>query len=275
MPPKTQLYDTVKVTAFSLLCGLVLLVGCQSKSPDNPMEEKPEPEPRTTVEERPEPKTEAPDTSEEDKTEEKVSAKGETYLPPELPSDEDKAIAKAIEEIEKLGGKVETNRNGNVHKVDLSLAGEKVQDGHLVLLRVFPLLDTLDLSGTSITDAGLKHLKELDWLRYLYLLGTDVTDAGVPELRGHSRLEWLCLDHTKVTDAGVKHLEGVGRIVMLHLVTRGEITDACIDSLIKLPELNEIKIEGTKITQDGRARLQKAFPEIVFIGANEEGIPVD
>jgi hypothetical protein len=274
MCPKTQLINIKPLTAAILWCGLVVCVGCQSKSPEN-YAGKSQPEAKKTVQERPPSKTEPAAKTEVTKTEEKVSAKGETYLPPELPSDEEKAIATAIEEIEKLGGKVETNSNGNVDKVDLARAGEKVQDGHLVLLRVFPLLDTLDLTGTPITDQGLKHLKGLNWLRYLHLMDTNVTDEGVAELRGHSRLEWLCLDGTQVSDTGVKHLEGVGRIAILHLSTSGEITDASIDSLIKLPELSEIKIEGTQITEDGRARLQKAFPEITFIGVTQEGIPID
>jgi hypothetical protein len=275
MDSMTQMFSKKGFTAIGLCCGLFLLASCQSKTADNPMDEEPQPTPKKTAEEDPALKTEAAEKTEKQPVKTTASAKGETYLPPVLPSDEDKAIAKAIEEIEKLGGKVQTNRNGNVDKVDLARAGEKVQDGHLVLLQVFPLLDTVDLTGTSITDEGLKHLKGLEYLRYLYLLGTDITDQGVAELRGHSRLEWLCLDGTKVTDAGVKHLEGLGRLVMLHLVTQGEITDACIDSLVQLKELKELKIEGTQITEDGRARLEKALPEIQFIGALEEGIPID
>jgi hypothetical protein len=62
---------------------------------------------------------------------------------------------------------------------------------------------------------------------------------------------------------------------MLHLATEGEITDASIGTLIKLPELREIKLEGTKVTADGKARLVKAKPEIQFIGENEESLPID
>ena len=180
-----------------------------------------------------------------------------------------------MKELEKRGGKAKFNKNGDVDEVVWQNA--EITDDDLVILQKFPFLSTLDLTGTPITDVGLKHLEGLDFLRHLFLLGTPITDAGVKELesQGHSRLEWLCLDETKVTDKGVKSLESFQRLVMLHLATQGGITDACIDSLIKLPDLREIKLEGTKVTEDGKANLKKANPKIEFIGGPDGAIPPD
>jgi hypothetical protein len=258
---------TKRVTSTALLCaGLVLLAGCQSKSPVETAKKSESTVPKTE-EPVPEKKTESEKT--EKTAEPKISAKAAPDLPPAPPSTEELALV----ELKKLGGKAEVNRNDNV--VEVIWQGPEVTDNHLVILQKFTYLRKLDLTETSITDAGLKHLKGLEWLRYLFLLGTPITDAGVAELQGHNRLEQLCLDETLVTDKGVKLLEPLGNLVMLHLATQGEITDACIDSLIKLEQLHEIKLEGTKITEDGKARLVKANPEIEFIGGPDGAIPID
>ncbi|MEE2707567.1 MAG: hypothetical protein VX988_10980 [Planctomycetota bacterium] len=134
-----------------------------------------------------------------------------------------------IAAIEKLGGKVEVDKNEAVVLVDLNLsevtdAGlmhlrglknlkelklfrTKVTDAGLVHLKGLTGLEELNLTNTEITDAGLVHLKELSSLGILYLYGTKVTDAGLVHLTGLTKLKWLRLESTKVTDAGVKKLK--------------------------------------------------------------------
>jgi len=247
--------------------GIALVVGCQTKTEEYAAKSKPAPKTKTVA--PVEPKTETK-TTEPEKTETKtVLLKPEPELPPAPPSTQELAV----EELKKRGGKATFNRNNDVVEVDW--AGAEITDNDLVILQKFPYLRKLDLTGTSITGAGLKHLKNLEYIRYLFLLGTNVSDAGVAELQGHSRLEQLCLDETKVGDAGVKYLAPLGRLVMLHLQTQGEITDASVETLVKLKDLKELKIEGTKITEDGKAKLVKALPEIEFIGGPDGAIPID
>ncbi len=264
---QNQFIKRLTATVFCWL-GVMLLAGCPAK-PVEETAQKPVSVPKT-ISPAPEKKTEPPAKTEpEDKPEPKPSAKAVPELPPAPPSTQELALV----ELKKRGGKPESNRNGDVVKVEWR--GAEVTDNDLVILQKFPFLRELDLTETSITDAGLKHLQGLEYLRYLYLLGTPITDAGVPELQGHSRLERLCLDDTLVTDKGVKFLEPLSRLVMLHLATQGEITDACIDSLVKLKNLKEIKLEGTKVTEDGKAKLVKALPEIEFIGGRDGAVPLD
>lgn len=249
-----------------LWLGMGLLVGCQSRTPEETVQ-KPK---KTAVPPAPVQKDEVPEKKEPEKpAKEKPSAKGVSELPPAPPTTQELAQ----EEVKKRGGKAISNKNGDV--VEVIWTGPEVTDDHLVLLQKFRLLSKLDLTETSITDAGLKHLRDHEYLRHLFLLGTGVSDAGVPDLQGHSRLERLCLDDTLVTDKGVKFLEPLERLEMLHLATQGDITDASIDSLIKLQNLREIKLEGTKVTEDGKARLVKALPEVEFVGGPDEGIPTE
>ncbi len=248
--------------------GLVLVAGCQSQTPDETAYKSASPPKKSAVKPAPPKKPKPAETV-------KIEKPGPTKPEPELPPTPPSTQELAVKELEKRGGKAEFNRNGDVDKVIWQFA--EITDDDLIILQKFEFLDTLDLTGTPITDAGLKHLRGLNWLRYLHLAGTAVTDAGMEELKsqGHHRLEWLCVDDTKVTDKGVKPLEAFERLVMLHLATQGGITDACIDSLVKLPELREVKLEGTKVTEDGIARLKKANPQIELIGGPDAGIPPD
>ncbi len=93
--------------------------------------------------------------------------------------------AKAIAEIEKLGGKVtvdEKSPGKPVIGVDLEFT--KVTDAGLARIKDLPQLQSLNLSGTKVTDVGLEHLKGLTRLQTLYLWGTHVTDAEMEHLKG-------------------------------------------------------------------------------------------
>jgi len=79
-------------------------------------------------------------------------------------------------------------------------------------------------------------------------------------LAGLEILEDLCLDGTKVSDKGLVHVAGLTRLHKLHIRTRGTITDAGLDSLTELTELQELLLTGTKVTKSGTEKLRKALP---------------
>ena len=93
--------------------------------------------------------------------------------------------AKAIAEIEKLGGRV---------AVDGTAPGRPAVH--------------LTLGGPKSNDAGLIHLNRLTGLRSLDLRGTKVTDAGLINLTNLKNLESLCLDNTQVAGLGLEHIRG-------------------------------------------------------------------
>src|SRR5262245_11177181 len=70
----------------------------------------------------------------------------------------------AVAAIEKIEGKVETDRHG----VRVTLRTAYAEDTALEHLKVFPDLHTLNLNfAQKITDAGLRHVKGLTGLRTL------------------------------------------------------------------------------------------------------------
>ncbi len=172
-------------------------------------------------------------------------------------SDEREAAAK----IERLGGKVEFDQDGQVVKVDLNNA--KITDADLAILEKFPGLQWLDLRITPITDEGVSHLRTLRYLRFLNLFRTDLTDKGLENVRGMIDLETLLIGGTKITDAGLVNLERFTKLRKVS-VFRTEVTDAGLKSLEKINSLEVLLIGESKITDDGAKAIQKTLPKIKF-----------
>ena len=108
--------------------------------------------------------------------------------------------ARAIAEIEKLGGKVtvdEKSPGKPVISVDLNACS--VRDTGLHCLRADRLRKP-DLSIGDITDDLLVQLEGLTQLQVLALGGNHITDAGLKPLRGLTQLRELHLQGTRTTD---------------------------------------------------------------------------
>jgi internalin A len=121
------------------------------------------------------------------------------------PNDEQ---AKAVAEIQKLGGKVTMDeKNPDKPITSVYLAKSKVSDAGLERLERLTRLQSLILSNTNVTDTGLVHLKGLTQLQTLHLSGTKITDAGLVNIQGLANLQNLFMLRTQVTDEGVKKLQ--------------------------------------------------------------------
>lgn len=167
----------------------------------------------------------------------------------------------AASKIEKLGGKVEFDQDGQVVKIDLNNA--KISDADLAILEKFPGLQWLDLRITPITDEGVSQLRTLRNLRFLNLFRTDLTDKGLENIRGMIDLETLLIGGTKITDAGLVNLERCTKLRKVS-VFRTEVSDAGLKSLEKINSLEVLLIGESKITEDGAKALQKTLPKIKF-----------
>lgn len=162
----------------------------------------------------------------------------------------------------------------------LDLSETSVTDAGLENLNGLPELERLWLSDTSITDRGLVHLEGLTNLKHLSLHGTRVTDAGLKHLAGLTKLESLYLSGTQVTQAGFAHLQGLTKLQRLELdesnvsdlgplarhlsraplhqlsLTRTPITDAGLEPIKGLAQLEFLCLSRTGITDAGLPHLQ-------------------
>jgi Leucine-rich repeat (LRR) protein len=164
--------------------------------------------------------------------------------------------AKAIAEIEKLGGSV----NSRKCAAYASFARTQVTDAGLANLEGLTELQSLDLRDTEVTDAGLEHLKGLTKLWSLDLRNTRVTGEGLEDLKGLPQLRELYLSDTQVTDAGLEHLKGLNTIQSLYLI-HTQITDAGLEHLKELRNIQWLYLRHTRVTSTGVKNLQRALPE--------------
>ena len=189
--------------------------------------------------------------------------------------------------LERHGGKIERNEQGEVVGVDLrdasmSPTGQKLlhliglgeqrlslSDAALVHLKGLTNLQTLNLHGTKITDAGLVHLKGLPNLQTLYLYGTQITAAGLVHLKGMTKLRHLGIGGTgrgpfkltnSITNSGLVHLKGLAKLETLDL-NGTKITDAGLVNLKGLANLKQLSLRYTQTTRGGVANLKKVFPD--------------
>jgi hypothetical protein len=149
----------------------------------------------------------------------------------------------------------------------LVLEGTQITDAGLEHLKSLSRLSGLVLTRTKVTDAGLEHLKELTYLNELRLGQTQVTGAGLIHLKevgrwygdGHTDMFFtLHLEDTPFTDAGLKNLEGSQQRLRLYL-ERTQVTDEGLEHLQGL-DLMDIYLAGTKVTDAGAAKLERALP---------------
>lgn len=120
----------------------------------------------------------------------------------------------------------------------LSLNGTQITDGILPEIGMNANLLSLGLGRTRISDAGLKALAPLQDLDILNVSNTSISDAGLREIANLGGLKILDLSGTKITDSGIQQL------AVLELVS--------------------LRLDGTKVTQAGKARLKKAIPDLDF-----------
>jgi len=149
---------------------------------------------------------------------------------------------------------------------ELHFAGT-VNNSSLVYVEGLQNLEILSLAGTRVTDAGLFHLRGLTRLEELYLDDTAVTGTGFIYLKGLKRLKGLTLGGTMVTGAGLVDLGNLEQLnltdtlvnddLVSHLVGLTKITDAGLDHLKALTNLEGLDLTATRVTDAGMVQLAK------------------
>jgi WD40 repeat protein/serine/threonine protein kinase/Leucine-rich repeat (LRR) protein len=159
---------------------------------------------------------------------------------------------------------------GELHDLEsLDLVTTQVTGSGFVHLHGLAKLEDLNLNGSPISDEGLRQLRGIPNLKELILESPQVTEAGLAHLKDLP-LTKLIVARMQVTDAGVEHVASLKQLQSLDL-TDNKITDTGLEHLESLENLQELYINGTKVTAAGVARLQKALPdcEIVWDGDDD------
>jgi Leucine-rich repeat (LRR) protein len=139
----------------------------------------------------------------------------------------------------------------------------QIGDDSLAVFGKLPKLERLSLQHNRFTDIGMKNLMELKNLKSLWIgmNATPFTDAVAESLSALSGLEELDLQGSRLSDAATSKLSVLTSLRRLHVggSETGEplITDASVESLVKLVKLEYLGVQNTSITEDGFRRLCK------------------
>lgn len=145
---------------------------------------------------------------------------------------------------------------------------DRITDAGVEALGGIRSLRILYVQFAQLTGVGLQALGKLPNLEQIMINGPSFTDAGLAALGDSSHLRFLWVQggpprpgQPTITDAGVAAVTGLTALEVLRL-NGGGITDGAVDSLLKLPKLQELRLFDTQISRVGRRRLQVWKPEL-------------
>ena len=150
-----------------------------------------------------------------------------------------------------------------VQKVELIACG--LTDEDLRHLRLPPQLTELDLPRNEINGPGLAHLAQLK-VKALGLEFNNLRDDTLSHLPQLVNVEELGLSYCiGVTDRGIQGgvLQRMPQLRRLALRGLKQITDASLDELARLAQLEHLNIRQNGITEAGSDRLRQALPKTV------------
>lgn len=169
----------------------------------------------------------------------------------------------------------------------INLHSAPASDEGLAAIGKLTSLKRLEIVHTHVTDAGLKQLAGLTNLQQLHIHGPETTETALPFLSQFKelyefdvydkaasnqtvaqiihlpKLRKLMLIQGVFDDDAVKQLSGMKTLEEVTL-NSAQVTDASIDALSRLTRLRKLNLGGTRITAEGKQRLQAALPKTVI-----------
>ncbi|NQT41024.1 MAG: hypothetical protein HQ581_26265, partial [Planctomycetes bacterium] len=118
-------------------------------------------------------------------------------------------------------------------------------------------ITTLDLEMMPTTDADLELLTALPELKKLLVWGAEISDAGIPQLTKFPNLVDLTVYNTEITDEGVALLAGIKTLKSLNLRRSTNVTDAALEHIATLPNLQYLHLLYNNFTNDGMEHVGK------------------
>ena len=141
--------------------------------------------------------------------------------------------------------------------------------GDAGVARLQPSLRSLHLGHCeSVSDAACPSIARMRGLRFLDLSSTQVTAAGLQRLAGLSELEHLDLGFLDLGDADLAVLAAFGNLRSLSLAYGRALSDAAIDTIEQLDQLQTLDLAAAEISPDAIDRLAR-LPRLGHLGLHD------
>jgi internalin A len=171
----------------------------------------------------------------------------------------------------------------------VNIGSANITDVGIERLVSLPNLKELTMGGNAMGDAGLQALRQIPGLTYLDLNGRQGTDANVwaisisekgldavltlKELRelrfgctslpvGIEGSRFAMVSATDVSDGWLEKMKALPKLEKLKLQGCARVNDEAIRTLIAMPNLREVDLKGTSVTDKGLAALRAAKPKL-------------
>lgn len=179
---------------------------------------------------------------------------------------------------------------GIVTLESLNVGSTLMTDVGLERLTQLPNLKELSMGGNELGDAGLQALRQMPGLTYLDLSGRQGTDKNVwtvamtevgleavLTLKNLRELRFACVSigvgiegakfgevsMLSVTPKWLEQMKRLPQLQQLKLQGCNRINDDSVATLLQMPNLREIDLQGTSVTEKGAATLRASRPGIV------------
>jgi hypothetical protein len=138
-----------------------------------------------------------------------------------------------------------------------------VTDAGVAHLKSLRKLKTIHINKSNLTNKSLLLLSSLPGMEEMSLQQNHFSDEGLARLKGKDRLKrlYIGLGDLQVTDAGLAHLRGFERLELLD-VQHSEVTINGLEQLKTLPNLQELWLSATKVTDADVRKLKDASPDL-------------
>lgn len=151
------------------------------------------------------------------------------------------------------------DKEGNA--TEMTLCAGWVNDDVMREFQRLPRLESLALNGAAeIGDEGLAHLGRLTEIKHLSLPTSKVTDKGLAHLVNLKKLESLRLWSGRITDEGLKTISGIEGLKSLTLFGGSNVTEAGLQHLAGMKQLNYLHIAEATLSPAAIDRLKHALP---------------
>ena len=156
--------------------------------------------------------------------------------------------------------------------LDFTLGETDISDKGIAHLTRLKKLTKLGLSRALLTSRSLAYLKNFSALHVLNLSYNRLQGGSLTDLLALEHLEYLELKQCGIDDNALSHIGKQSKLRHINLAMNDKITDLSIPPLKKLTHLQELDVEGTKISCSGLLKL-KGSPLLMLSCDLKNGSP--